>query len=293
MWQQLFKLTDTQLLMSSSYHPQTDGQTERLNQCLEAFLRCTVHSCPRQWTKWLPLAEYWYNTTYQSAIGRTPFEVLYGDQPRHFGIARLQDCIVPDLESWLKERNLLTLLIQQQLLRAQQRMKSYADTHRSEREFSVGDMVYVKLQPYLQSSIAPRGNNKLIFRYYGPFQVLQRVGQVAYKLDLPSQAKIHPVIHVSQLKKHVPALAEVSSDLSSVCTDPAQQLLPVALLDRTLVPKAGATAVRVLVQWDNLPIHMSTWEDESDLCHRYPDISAAWGQAATQGEGNVTALTSG
>lgn len=77
-WQELFKLTDTQLLMSSSYHPQTDGQTERLKQCLEAFLRCTVHSCPKQWSKWLPLAEFWYNTNFHSALGHTSFEVLYG-----------------------------------------------------------------------------------------------------------------------------------------------------------------------------------------------------------------------
>lgn len=71
-WQELFKLIDTKLLMSSSYHPQTDGQTERLNQCLEAFLRCTVHSCPRQWSKWLPVAEFWYNTAQHSALGKSP-----------------------------------------------------------------------------------------------------------------------------------------------------------------------------------------------------------------------------
>ena len=78
LWKELFKLTDTQLLMSSAYHPQTDGQTERLNQCLEAFLRCSVHSCPKQWSKWLSLAEYWYNTAFHSALGCSPFEVLYG-----------------------------------------------------------------------------------------------------------------------------------------------------------------------------------------------------------------------
>ena len=62
LWQELIKLSDTQLLMSSSYHPLTDGQTERLNQCLEDFLPCTFHSCPKRWSKWLPVAEYWYNT---------------------------------------------------------------------------------------------------------------------------------------------------------------------------------------------------------------------------------------
>lgn len=62
-------------------------------------------------------------------------------------------------------------------------------------------MVFLKLQPHVQSSLAPRGNNKIIFRFYGPYRILQRVGSVAYKLDLPPQAKIHPVVHVSQLKK--------------------------------------------------------------------------------------------
>lgn len=105
---------------------------------------------------------------------------------------------MPDLEQWLCERNLLTELIHQQLLRAHQRMKAQTDGKRSERQFKVGDMVFLKV---IQSSLAPRGNNKLLFKYYGPYRVLQRVGQVAYKLDLPPQAKIHPVIHVSQLKK--------------------------------------------------------------------------------------------
>ena len=113
LWQELFKLSDTKLLMSSSYHPQTDGQTERLNQCLEAFLRCTVHSCPSQWYKWLPLAEYWYNTTFHTALGHTPFEIMYGHPPRHLGLVDPQDCVVSDLADWLQNRNLLTNHIQQ------------------------------------------------------------------------------------------------------------------------------------------------------------------------------------
>jgi transposase InsO family protein len=138
LWQELFKLFDTKLLMSSAYHPQTDGQTERLNQCLEAFFRCAVHSCPKNWSKWIALAEYWYNTTYHTALGLTPFEVLYGRPPRHFGITDPLECVVPELETWLKDRQLLTKLFQQQLMRAQQRMKKQADLKRSEREFAEG-----------------------------------------------------------------------------------------------------------------------------------------------------------
>ena len=175
LWQQLFTLSDTKLLMSSSYHPQTDGQTKRVNQCLEAFLRCTVHSCPKEWYKWLPLAEFWYNTTYHSALQTTPFEVLYGHPPRHLGIYDPLDVTIPDLASWLTERNLLTKLMQQQLLRGQQRMKNQSDKNRSEREFSEGDLVYLKLQPHIQSSVAFRSNNKLSFRYFGPYKILSRV----------------------------------------------------------------------------------------------------------------------
>jgi len=191
LWKELFRLTDTQLLMSSAYHPQTDGQTERLNQCLEGFLRCTVHSCPRQWAKWISVAEFWYNTAYHTALGMTPFEVLYGQSPRQLGIENLQLSTIPDLEKWMQERELLTRIVQQQLQRAQQRMKAQADKHRVEREFQPGDWVYMKLQPYVQSSVASRSNKTLSFRFYGPYKVLQRVGAVAYKLELPAASKIH------------------------------------------------------------------------------------------------------
>jgi transposase InsO family protein len=113
LWQEMFRLTDTQLMMSSSYHPQTDGQTERLNQCLETFLRCTVHACPTKWFRWLPLAEFWYNTSFHSALGRSLFEALYGHPPRHFGISTTASCSVPDLEYWLQEREVMTSLLRQ------------------------------------------------------------------------------------------------------------------------------------------------------------------------------------
>jgi len=120
LWQELFKLTETTLNMSSSYHPQTDGQTERLNQCLETYLRCMVQACPTKWSNWLALAEFWYNTTTHSAHGKTPFEVLYGHPPRHFGISSVSQCTVPDLEDWIKDRTAVLDIIKHNLLRAQQ-----------------------------------------------------------------------------------------------------------------------------------------------------------------------------
>jgi len=167
-WQELFKLTDTQLLMSSSYHPQTDGQTERLNQCIEAFLRCTVHACPKQWSKWLPLAEFWYNSNYHSALGHTPLEVLYGHQPRHFGIGTPSACSVPELDQWLKDRELLTRLIHQQLTQAQQRMKSQADKNRTDRVFQKVTWCTSSSSPTFRHQLSHAATRSFLFGFMPP-----------------------------------------------------------------------------------------------------------------------------
>jgi hypothetical protein len=117
--------------MSLAYHPRSDGQTERVNQCIEAYLRCFIQSCPSQWSHWLHLPEYWYNTCHHASRQHTPFEVLYGHSLKHFGIDPNQDCHVPDLEGWLQDRKTANALLHQQL-RAQQRQETQADKHRSE-----------------------------------------------------------------------------------------------------------------------------------------------------------------
>jgi hypothetical protein len=212
-WQNLFKLADVQLQMSFSYHPQTDGQIERVNQCVEIFLRCFVHTCPKQWHKWLSLAEFWYNTSLHSALGRSPFEVLYAHKSKHFGIRDEDYGPSNSIESWLQERFLMSRVIKQHLLRAQQRMKFQADKKRSEVHFQVGDQVFLKLQPYVQSSVADRAHHKLAFKFFGPYTILEKVGSVAYKLALPATSSIHPVFHVSQLKKVVSNTSQVSASL--------------------------------------------------------------------------------
>ena len=96
-WKYLFKAASSELQFSSAYHPQTDSQTERVNQCVETFLRCFVHTCPAQWSRWLPLAEFWYNTSTHSALGRSSFEVLYGFPPRLLSVNLDEVAPVPEL----------------------------------------------------------------------------------------------------------------------------------------------------------------------------------------------------
>ncbi|CAD6218673.1 unnamed protein product [Miscanthus lutarioriparius] len=122
-----------------------------------------------------------------------------------------------------------------------------------------------KGRPYVQSTVASRSNQKLSFRFYGPFKILQRVGQVAYKLDLPADAKIHPVVHVSQLKWHIPATASVSSDLSTVSSDPTQIQWPRRILARRSIRRGDSVVPQYLIQWGELPPEMTTWEDAKML----------------------------
>jgi hypothetical protein len=215
LWRELFKLSGVELHMSSSYHPQSDGQTERLNQTMETFLRCFANACPSKWCQWLHLAEFWYKNCHHSAIGRSPFQALYAYEPKHFGIYPEEVVSVPELSVWFQDRQVMHALIKQHLSRAQLRMKKQLDKHRSERQFEIGDKVFVKLQPYVQSSLAPRSNQQLAFKFFGSYKVLSRLGSVAYKLALPPSSSIHLVFHVSQLKKCNTEVCQVSPSLPS------------------------------------------------------------------------------
>lgn len=82
-----------------------------------------MHACPKKWFRWLALIEFWYNTAYHSALDKSPFEVLYGNQPRHFGVSNISETVISDLDEWLKERAIISSLLRQHLLRAQLRMK--------------------------------------------------------------------------------------------------------------------------------------------------------------------------
>ncbi|KAM3386101.1 hypothetical protein ACQJBY_009639 [Aegilops geniculata] len=285
-WREIAAPTGTKLKMSSSHHPQTDRQSERVNQCLEAFLRCFTHAWPAKWAQWLSLAEYWYNTSMHSSLqGKSPFETLYGHSPRQFGISDADACSVPELSTWLQDRALMLRLLQQHLERVRVRMKNQADKKRSDRVFQVGDSVFMRLQPHVQSSVAPRAHHKLLFKFYGPFKILERIGPSAYRLQLPLHSKIHPVLHVSQLKKALGPHCQVQSDLPPV---DSQLAIPVRVLQRRF-RQAGERAVpQGLIQWSDQLESLATWEDLEALKQRFPR-AAAWGQAAFQGKGNVKA----
>lgn len=117
-------------------------------------------------------------------------------------------------------------LVRLHLRRAQDRMIRQANKHRSECSFKIGDQVYLKLPPYVQSSVARRASHNLSFKFFGPFRVLEKLGGAAYKLDLPPSATIHPAFHVSQLKS--------SPGNNQVTSVPPSDLVMYQVLERIL-----------------------------------------------------------
>lgn len=172
-----------------------------LNRCLEAYLHCFVSEEPHKWSLFLHLTEFWYNTSFHSSIGMSPFEDLYRHAPPTVPSNLNGSTKVATLDEFLIYRQGLLNKLKEQLHSARNRMKQRADIHRREVNFDLGDWVHLRLQPYQQVSVASRRSHKLSRRFYGPFQIVKRIGEVAYELDLPPTAKIHRIFHV-----HAPPL---------------------------------------------------------------------------------------
>ena len=181
-WRELFRTLAVGLHYSSSYHPQTDGQSERVNQCLESYLRCMCSEYPSHWSDWLSSTELWYNKNFHTSLQLTPFETLYGYRPVHLPLGPFRDSVIPTAADMVQERLQVLANIKDNLAKAQSRMKHFANQNRTKRTFLVGDWVFLKLQPYRQLNVAIRKSLKLSTKYYGPFQVMEKVGAAAYKL---------------------------------------------------------------------------------------------------------------
>ncbi|GKF48239.1 putative reverse transcriptase domain-containing protein, partial [Tanacetum coccineum] len=200
-WRSLQNALGTNLDMSIVYRPQTDGQSERTIQTLEDMLRACAIYFGKGWVNHLPLVEFSYNNSYHASIKAAPFEALYGRKCRSpvcwAEVGQVQ-LIGPDLVQETTEK---IIQIKQRMQAARDRQKSYADLKRKPMEFQVEDKVMLKVFPW-KGVVRFGKRGKLNPRYVGPFKVLEKVGDVAYKLELPEElSRVHNTFHVSNLKK--------------------------------------------------------------------------------------------
>ncbi|XP_042974800.1 uncharacterized protein LOC122306438 [Carya illinoinensis] len=219
---------------------------------------------PRLWSDWLTLAKWWYNTTFHTSTKLTPYEIVYGRPP-----TKLQS-FVPGLttnqvvEEVLRTREEIMATLKSNLNAAQGR--------RIERQFNVEDWFFLRLQPYRQQSLAVRRNFKLSPKFYGPFQVIERIGQVAYKLLLPQGFAIHPVFHVSCLKRKLGQLVSPLSTLPPVHFKGELIPEPECILQRRFRKMNNRPLTEVSVQWKGGAVEDATREPYLQLKNNYPHL---------------------
>ncbi|GJR41222.1 putative reverse transcriptase domain-containing protein [Tanacetum coccineum] len=233
-WQSLQKALGTQLSMSTAYHPETNGQSERTIQTLEDMIRARVINFGKGWEKHLPLVEFSYNNSYHASIKAAPFEALYGRKDRQ---------------------------------------RSYANVRRKPLEFQFGDHVMLKVSPR-KGVIRFRKRGKLNPRYIGPFKILERICLVAYKLELPEElSNVHSTFHVSNLKKCLSDESLVIT-MKELRFDDKLNFVeePVEIMDREVKQLKQSRILIVKVRWNSKKGPEFMWEREDQIRAKYPHL---------------------
>ncbi|GKC19763.1 putative reverse transcriptase domain-containing protein, partial [Tanacetum coccineum] len=272
-WQSLHEALGTQLNLSTAYHPQTDGQSERTIQTLEDMLRACVIDFGNGWDRHLPLVEFSYNNSYHTSIKAAPFEALYGRKCRspvcwaEVGEAQLTG---PEI---IHETTEKIFKIRDRMQAARDRQKSYADKRRRPLEFEVGDKVMLKVAPWKGvMRFGKRG--KLNPRYIGPFRIIERIGPVAYRLELPQElSRVHNVFHICNLKKCLSDDTLVIP-LEEIQLDDKLNFVeePVEIMDREVKQLKRSRIPIIKVRWNAHRGPEYTWEREDQFKEKYPHL---------------------
>jgi hypothetical protein len=265
-WQALMSLLNIQTKLSTSFHPQTDGQTERTNRTLEQMLRSYVNYRQNDWDLYLTPSEFAYNNAVQQSTQLSPFELNYGQHPL-LPTTVLFDTNVPAANDFNTTIRSLVKIAKDNIAKAQDYQAKYANTSRCEMEFSAGDEVLLSAAHIDVAVNVKRPSKKLMTKYLGPYKILEKVGTVSYKLQLPPTMQVHNVFHVSLLRPYK----------NPTQVDPYHQLQPpppVIINDREEYEVEEILDKRIyynhpqyLVKWHGYDLNDATWEPVSNLEH--------------------------
>ncbi|GJU83441.1 putative reverse transcriptase domain-containing protein [Tanacetum coccineum] len=267
------KALGTRLDMSTAYHPETVGQSERTIQTLEDMLHACVIDFGKGWVNHLSLVEFSYNNSYHTSIKAAPFEALYSRKCRspvcwaEVGQAQLTG---PELVQETTEK---IMQIKQRIQAAHNRQKSYTDLKHKPMEFQVGDKVMLKASPW-KGVVRFGKRGKLNPRYVGPFKVLDKVGDVSYKLKLPQElSRVHNTFHVSNLKKCY-ADEPLAVPLDGLKFDDKLHFIkePVEIMDREVKRLKQSRIPIIKVRWNSRRGPEFTWEREDQFQKEYPHL---------------------
>nr|GEU40316.1 putative reverse transcriptase domain-containing protein [Tanacetum cinerariifolium] len=274
-WRSLQNALGTNLDMSTAYHPQTDGQSERTIQTLEYMLRACAINFGKDWVNHLPLAEFSYNNSYHTSIKAAPFEALYGQKCRsHVCWTEVGEAQIlgPEL---IQETTKKIVQIKQRMQAARDRHKSYADLKRKPMEFQVRDKFMLKVLPW-KGVVRFGKHGKLKPRYVGPLKVLEKIGKVDYKLELLEEmSRVHNTFHVSKLKK-CHADEPLSVSLDGLHFDDKLHFVkePVEIMDREVKRLKQSQIPLFKVRWNSKRGPEFTWEREDQFRKKYPHLFA-------------------
>lgn len=257
-WDSFCHYLDTMRVLSSAYHPETDGQTERQNQTLEQYLRC--YCCLEQddWTVWLPVAEFAYNDSLHATIGTTPFGAYHGADPRapDWPGMPLGKGESPLAAGMAAKMLALQSECRRKIQAANAYQKQYADKKRKHIDLRVGDKVLISNR-HMRST---RPKKKFDWKYIGPGTIMARIGPNAYRVDAPELKGIHPVFHVSLLEPFTPRGAIKSQSklpVDTLRTFGDDVYYVEKILDRRT---SSVGTWEYLVKWEGYPETENSWE---------------------------------
>ena len=251
-WKECWSLLGCRINLSTAAHPQSDGQTERANQTLEHYLRCFVNYHQDNWSSFLSFAEFALNNLVSSSTGVSPFFANYGFNPRMDDFS-LKESKVQKLSDWLTDIKSIHVSVGLALHEASGRMKYYADSKRREVVFKVGNLVWLSTSN-LKST---RPSKKLDYRRIGPFEIVEKINDAAYKLKLPQSMRIHPVFHVSLLTAFVkPNAYQEPVNPDAVVVEGELEFE----VEEILASRKGKAGTEFLVRWKGFGDFENSWE---------------------------------